>query len=159
MPSSKSKLNWCLANEKRMRKIRPNDKLSKEHVEKAKHNLRAADYNVQGHFDDWAVSQSYYAMYHALLAILFKKGYESKNHECTINTVEFLIENKEINLSIEDLSFIRTTEQMTTKDAKSLREEFQYGTQTDVNKVLLTELLEKSKAIVEKIEVVLSEMK
>ena len=159
MPSSKSKLNWCLASKKRMRKIPPNDKLSKEHVEKAKHNLRAADYNVQGHFDDWAVSQSYYAMYHALLAILFKKGYESKNHECTINTVEFLIENKEINFSIEDLSFIRTTEQMTTKDAKSLREEFQYGTQTDVNKVLLTELLEKSKSIVEKIEVVLSEMK
>ena len=56
------------------------------------------------------------------------------------------------------MSFIRTTEQMTTKDAKSLREEFQYGTKTDVNKVLLAELLQKSKAIVEKIEVMLSEM-
>ncbi|MFA5019700.1 MAG: HEPN domain-containing protein [Candidatus Pacearchaeota archaeon] len=127
-------------------------------MEKAKHNLKAAYYNVQGHFDDWAVSQSYYAMYHSLLAILFNKGFESKNHECTISTVEFLIENKEIELDMEDLLFIRTTEQMTTKDAKSLREEFQYGTKTDVNKVLLTELLEKSKAIVEKIEVMLSEM-
>lgn len=159
MPKSKSKLDWCLASEKRMKKIRPNDNLSKEHIEKAKHNLKAADYNVQGHFDDWAVSQSYYALYHALLAILFKKGFESKNHECTINTVEFLIETKEVNLSIEDLSFIRTTEQMTSKDAKSLREEFQYGTQTNVNKLLLKELLEKSKSIVEKIEVILSEMK
>ncbi|MBS3092303.1 HEPN domain-containing protein [Candidatus Pacearchaeota archaeon] len=159
MPNSKSKLDWCLASEKRMKNILPNDKLSKEHIEKAKHNLKAADYNIKGHFDDWAVSQSYYAMYHALLAILFKKGFESKNHECTINTVEFLIEAKEINLNMEDLSFIRTTEKMTAKDAKSLREEFQYGTQTDVNKVLLAELLEKSKAIVEKIEVVLSEAK
>ncbi len=69
-----------------------------------------------------------------------------------------LIEAKEINLSMEDLSFIRTTEQITPKDAKSLREEFQYGTKTDVNKVLLTELLQKSKIIVEKIEVMLSEM-
>lgn len=158
MPNSKNKLNWCLESEKRMKKIRPDDKLSKEHIEKAKHNLRAANYNVQGHFDDWAVSQSYYAMYHALLAILFKKGFESKNHECTISTVEFLIESKEISLSMEDLFFIRTTEQMTTKDAKSLREEFQYGTKTNVNKVLLSELIQKSKAIVEKIEIILSEM-
>ena len=158
MSKSKDRLNWCLESEKRMRKIKPNDNLSKEHIEKAKHNLKAANYNVEGHFDDWAVSQSYYAMYHALLAILFKKGFESKNHECTISTVEFLIEAKEIILSMGDLSFIRTTEQMTTKDAKSLREEFQYGTKTDVNNVLLTELLQKSKAIVEKIEVMLSEM-
>jgi uncharacterized protein (UPF0332 family) len=157
MSNNKDRLNWCLKDEKRMRKIEPNDKLSKEHIEKAKHNLKAADYNVQGHFDDWAVSQSYYAMYHALLAILFKKGFESKNHECTISTVEFLIEAKEINLTMEDISFIRTTEQMTTKDAKSLREEFQYGTKTDVNEVLLIELLQKSKAIVERIEVMLSE--
>ncbi|MEK6741706.1 MAG: HEPN domain-containing protein [Nanoarchaeota archaeon] len=158
MSNSKDRLSWCLENEKRMRKIKPNDSLSKEHIGKAKHNLKASDYNIQGHFDDWAVSQSYYAMYHALLAILFKKGFESKNHECTISTVEFLIETKEINLDMEDLSFIRTTEQMTTKDAKSLREEFQYGTKTDVNKVLLTELLQKSKVIVEKIEIILNEM-
>ncbi len=158
MSESEDRLKWCLESKKRMRKIKPNDKLSKEHIEKAKHNLKAADYNVQGHFDDWAVSQFYYAMYHALLAILFKKGFESKNHECTISTVEFLIETKEISLDMEDLLFIRTTEQMTTKDAKSLREEFQYGTKTDVNKVLLTELLQKSKAIVEKIEVILNEM-
>src|SRR3990167_3384060 len=158
MSNSKNRLNWCLENAKRMRKIKPNDKLSKEHIEKAKHNLKAADYNVQGHFDDWAVSQSYYAMYHSLLAILFKKGFESKNHECTISTVEFLIESKEINLSMEDMFFIRTTEKMTAKDAKSLREEFQYGTKTNVNKVLLTELLQKSKSIVEKVELMLSDM-
>jgi len=157
MSESENRLKWCLENSKRMRKIKPNNKLSKEHIEKAKHNLKAANYNVQGHFDNWAVSQSYYAMYHALLAILFKRGFESKNHECTISTVEFLIETKEISLDMEDLLFIRTTEQMTTKDAKSLREEFQYGTKTDVNKILLTELLQKSKAIVENIEVMLSE--
>ena len=59
---------------------------------------------------------------------------------------------------MSDLYFIRTTEQMTTKDAKSLREEFQYGTKTDVNKVLLAELLQKSKEIVEKIEIMLNDM-
>jgi|SRR3989338_819926 len=123
MPDNKSKLNWCLADERRMRKILPNDKISREHLEKAKHNL-----------------------------------FDSKNHECTFNTIEILIESGEIDFSREDLTFIRTTEQMTPKDAKSLREEFQYGTKTEVNEVLLSELLQKSKAIVEKIEVLLSGM-
>jgi len=152
-------LNWCLKNKKRMKKIVPNIKLSGEHINKAKHNLRAADFNIKGGFSDWAVSQLYYAMYHSLLAVLFMKGFESKNHECTINTIEYLIEKNEINLDKEDTAFIRTTEQMTKKDAKSLREEFQYGTKTKVNKKLLDELIKKSKEIVEKIEIILNEYK
>ena len=54
-----------------------------------------------------------------------------------------------------DVAFIRTTEQMKPKDAKSLREEFQYGTKTDVNKELLNNLVMGAKEIVEKIEIVL----
>lgn len=158
MPRTKDKLNWCLANKKRMRKVNPDNTLSKKHIEKAKHNLKAADYNLKGGYDDLAVSQLYYAMYHSLLAILFKKGFESKNHECTINTIEYLIETKQINFSRKDLMFIRTTEQMTTKDAKSLREEFQYGTKTKMNKILLNDLIQKSKEVVEKVEIVLSEI-
>lgn len=158
MSIHRGKLDWCLAKETRMKIIKPNDKLSEEHIEKAKHNLRAADYNIEGGFSDWGVSQSYYAMYHSLLAILFKLGYESKNHECTINAVEYLIEQKKIKLDGKDVAFIRTTEQMTSKDAKSLREEFQYGTETKVNEKLLRELLENAKKIVEKVEVALSEV-
>lgn len=157
MSIHESKLNWCLKSEKRMKRIASSSRISKEHIEKAKHNLKAADFNIQGWFSDWAVSQLYYAMYHSLLAVLFKKGFESKNHECTINAIEYLIEKKEIDLDKEDIAFIRTTEQMTQKDAKSLREEFQYGTKTEVNKVLLNELIKKSKEIVEKIEAILNE--
>ena len=158
MSIHEEKLNWCLARESRMKKIKPNDKLSEEHINKAKHNLKAADYNIQGGFSDWGVSQSYYAMYHSLLSILFKMGYESKNHECTINAVEYLIENGKINLDLKDIAFIRTTEQMTSKDAKSLREEFQYGTETTVNEKLLKDLLDNAKKIVEKIEIALNEL-
>ena len=158
MSIHEEKLNWCLARESRMKKIKPNDKLSEEHINKAKHNLKAADYNIQGGFSDWGVSQSYYAMYHSLLSILFKMGYESKNHECTINAVEYLIEKGKINLDLKDIAFIRTTEQMTSKDAKSLREEFQYGTKTTVNERLLKDLLDNAKKIVEKIEIALNEL-
>lgn len=155
MSIHKVKLDWCLAREKRLKKITPNDKLSEEHIHKAKHNLRAADYNIKGGFSDWGVSQAYYSMYHALLAILFKLGYESKNHECTINAVEYLIEERKIYLDLKDIAFIRTTEQMTPKDAKSLREEFQYGIETTVNEKLLNELLQNAKRVVEKIEIAL----
>ncbi|MDP3919162.1 MAG: HEPN domain-containing protein [Nanoarchaeota archaeon] len=158
MPIHKQKLNWCLAKENRMKNIKPNEKLSEEHINKAKHNLRAADYNIKGGFSDWGVSQSYYAMYHSLLAVLFKLGYESKNHECTINAVEYLIEEGKIDFDLKDIAFIRTTEQMTSKDAKSLREEFQYGTETTVNEKLLKELLENAKRVVEKIEIALNEL-
>ncbi len=48
MSVHKQKLDWCLARETRMKKIEPNDKLSEEHINKAKHNLRAADYNIKG---------------------------------------------------------------------------------------------------------------
>ncbi len=156
MSLHEEKLHWCLAKESRMKKIKPNDKLSEEHINKARHNLKAASYNIQGGFSDWAVSQSYYAMYHSLLSILFKIGYESKNHECTINAVEYLIEKGNINLDLKDIAFIRTTEQMTPKDAKSLREEFQYGTETTVNEKLLKDLLDNAKRIVEKVEIALN---
>ena len=158
MSIHKQKLDWCRARETRMKKIKPNDKLSEEHINKAKHNLHAADYNIKGGFSDWGVSQAYYSMYHALLGILFKLGYESKNHECTINAVEYLIEQGKINLELKDITFVRTTEQMTSKDAKSLREEFQYGTETIVNEKLLKELLENAKRLVEKIEIALNEL-
>ena len=156
MLKNKTKLDWCLSKKERLRKISPNPIKSKEHIAKAKHNLLAADYNIKGNFDDWAISQAYYAMYHALLAVLYKFGYESKNHECTISAVEHLIQTKKINLDIECIVFIRTTEQMKTKDAKSLREEFQYGTKTEANKEILNNLIKKSKEIIEKIELLLN---
>ena len=155
MLTHKRKLDWCLAKKSRMKKIKPDEKLSEEHIRKAKHNLLAMDYNIKGGFSDWAVSQSYYAMYHSLLAVLFRVGYESKNHECTINAVEFLIEEGKIKLDKSDIAFIRTTEQMTKTDAKALREEFQYGTETTVNKTLLDDLVKNAQEVVEKIEVAL----
>ncbi len=55
MSRHKNKLNWCLKNGKRMKRIAPNSRLSEEHIEKAKHNLKAADFNIQGGFSDWAI--------------------------------------------------------------------------------------------------------
>ncbi len=155
MLRNKSRLDWCLSNSKRLSRIPVNNLKSKEHIEKAKHNLFAMDYNIKGGFNDWAVSQAYYAMYHGLLAVLYKFGYESKNHECTISAIEHLIETNKIEFDTKYIAFIRTTEQMKLQDAKSLREEFQYGTKTEVNKEILNNLVKRAKEIVEKIELIL----
>ncbi len=107
MPTN-SKLDWCLSNENRLRKITPDNKKALEHITKSQHNLAAADYNIQGGFQDWAVSQCYYSIYHSLLALLCKFGYESKNHECTISAVEHLIKTAKLSITLENIAFIRT---------------------------------------------------
>ena len=189
-----TKLDWCLSNKNRLKKIQPSQQLAVEHIKKAKHNLLAADYNIKGKFNDWAVSQCYvkipdknpifqdgveswaskkralfkprlsrrgahrffdYATYHGLLSLLYKFGFESKNHECTFEAIKYLIESKKINLELKDIAFIKTTEQINAQDAKSLREEFQYGTKTDVNNEIINELAKRAKEIVEKIELII----
>ena len=69
-----------------------------------------------------------------------------------------MIEEGKIDLNLKDIAFIRTTEQMTAKDAKSLREEFQYGSETTVNEELLRELLGNAKRVVEKVEIALGKL-
>ena len=75
--------------------------LAKEHIEKAKHNLLAADYNVKGNFNDWAVSQAYYAMYHKATSLFYLAGIKCENHTATILLLKdlFNINNKEISIA------------------------------------------------------------
>ena len=54
-------MDWCLSKEDRLKKIPANHLKSKEHIEKAKHDLLATDYNLKGGFNDWAVSQALYS--------------------------------------------------------------------------------------------------
>ena len=62
-----NKLEWCI----------------KKGEEGKKHRGLTMIYLIKGNFPDWAVSASFYSMYHCLLAILVKHGYESRNQECT----------------------------------------------------------------------------
>jgi len=156
MLGNKARTNWCF-RKGLLKSVSPILKKSDEHIQKAKHNLKAADYNIKGGFSDWAISQTYYATYHALLAVLYRFGLESTNHECTISAVEGLIGTGKLKIDKKVIAFIRTTEQMKAKDAKSLREEFQYGTKTEASKAILDELLMNSKGMIEEIEIALQE--
>ncbi len=156
----KNVFEWCLKqgekgdSHKGLRKISSNQELSQHHLIKAKHNLKAVDHNLE-EFPDWSVNAAFYAKYHALLAILFKLGYESRNQECTINAVEYLIKDKIINFDQKYIEMIRRTSEMMPKDSKTLREEFQYGVKTEANKILLKELKNNAIQCVEAVELLL----
>lgn len=75
--------------ERGLRIAKPNDSLSRSHVNKADHNLIVmTDLNKLGH-EDWTVITAYYAMYHSALALLAKIGLESKDHATTVAILEY----------------------------------------------------------------------
>ncbi len=157
---------WCLKQgekgdkHKGLRKIDPNVKESKAHLNKAESNLGTMQYLYDGGKTDWVASAAFYAMYHSLIALLYKVGYESRNQECTINAVEFFIREGKISLEQEFIDMIRLAqEQETKRDIKTLREEFQYGTETAMEDKLCLKIIENARQFVDRIKEVLETLK
>lgn len=159
MTYAENKLGWCLKKAEKeglkhrgLRKVKPDARGAGDHIRKAEHNIEAMEYLISGGFNDWAISASFYAHYHCLLAILQKFGYESRNQECTFAAVEILAEKGQINLAKGDLYALFAAdkhEMIEEADMVDLRERFQYGTETLYEKQRVRELLEKTKIFVE----------
>jgi len=134
MSHARNKLGWCLrkaekegARHRGIKIVSPSLEAANEHIEKAFHNLRVMPYLLDGSYPDWAVSAGFYAIYHSLLALLAKQGYESRNQECTFAAVEVLIHEKKTSLTPEQVRKVFAFDN-DFQDALSLRETFQYGT-------------------------------
>ena len=161
------KFKWCLEKGKTkrgrkhrgLRRIEPNQQEAERHIRKALHNLEAVEHNAKGGFSDWAVAAAFYAMYHSLLAVLCRLGYESRNQECTISAIEYLIETGGLKLDAKYVALVRRTDDLMGSDAKAVREEFQYGTKVEVDGEILSVLRDNSKELVESVRVLLEEMK
>lgn len=165
MDANAKKFEWCIEKgktggrkHKGLREIGPDREEANNHIQKALHNLEAVDYNIKGGFGDWAVSAAFYAMYHSLLAVLYRLGYESRNQECTITAVEHFIKTGKIKLDSKYIAMIRRTDELMGSDAKTLREEFQYGAKVEVEREILENLKNNAKEFVEAVRVVLEEM-
>ena len=166
MDNTDRKFHWCLKKGKTggrkhhgLKKIKSAPEEANNHVQKALHNLEAVDYNIKGGFGDWAISASFYAMYHSLLAILYKLGYDSRNQECTINTIEHFMKTGRIRLDPKYIAMIRRTDELMGSDAKTLREEFQYGTKVEVEDEILEKIKNNAKEFVEASRIILEEIK
>lgn len=153
---------WCLKQGERgekhkgIRKIKPNSKESKKQIKKSESDLEVMQYLFIGNKSDWVASAAFYAMYHALLAILYKLGYESRNQECTITAIEKLIADKIINLEERYISLIRDIQNI--ESAKSIREEMQYSSETSMENERCKRLMNQAKEFVDRIKEVLEEI-
>lgn len=147
--SSKNKVQWCLDKaEKEIKegvkprglvRIEPDIEEAKRHIHKAEHNFKAVTVMERSGFSDWSVSAVFYTIYHCFLAIITKYGYESRNQECTIALIEQLKEQEKIKLSEEIIRALKAVGN-NKKSTMELREDFQYGTETEVEDKYLSEL-------------------
>ena len=158
----KNKLNKCFKEgenggerHKGLKKIELNESLVDEHLKKAGHNLNAITEFKNIGYSDWSASASFYALYHCLLALLTKFGYQSRNQNCTFAFVEDLINRKKIPLNLEELKEIfdrDITEDLShSEKILDIRETMQYSFKTSLNDKEFNKLLERTKLLFDKL--------
>jgi len=139
------KVKWCLNKAKReleetgihrgLVEGEPDISLAEKHITKAEHNLNAAFYFERGGYGDWSMSAFFYCLYHCLLAISKKFGYESRNQECTLALIELLKEEGKINIDSKFIDTLKITKSKETDHSViRMREDFQYGVELDFEK-------------------------
>lgn len=169
MTHTKNKVGWCLKKaEKELEetgkhrgliKLKPDIVKAKAHVTKAEHYLKATIYLNKENFSDISASTIFYCLYHCLLAISIKFGYESKNQECTFALIQNLIEDKKINLekSLIDKIASFDIDKHNEKTSIELREHYQYGTELSLQETLYQELLKLAKEVLSKTKVLIEQ--
>jgi len=153
----KEKLGKCLKEgekgerHKGLRKVSNAD--VKGHLDKSIHNLKAMTSFQKTGFSDWAASASFYCLYHCLLALIAKEGYESRNQSCTFALVEDMIDKGKISLTKEDLKEIFDKEVDLSHSTKILdiRERMQYSIKTALEQDEFLSLKERTKRLFDKI--------
>lgn len=159
--SIKNKLKECLKEgEKRgrhkgLRKIGISKEVVSEHIGKAIHNFNAMDVFYKSGFSDWSASASFYCLYHCLLALLAKRGFESRNQGCTFAMVEEMINAKEISITKEELKeiFDKDVTQNIESSNKILdiRESMQYSIKTSLENKEFLALRERTKFLFDRL--------
>jgi len=170
MSHSKNKIDWCLKKaEKELKesdkhrgliKINPDIEEARRHLEKSEHYLKATNLLKKENFSDISASTVFYSMYHCLLAITAKFGYESGNQECTFAVIHNLIEDKKIDFEKELLDKIALSldaEKGGNKTSINLREQYQYGTELSLEENLYQELFKLAKTIIAKTREIIEE--
>ncbi len=155
------KLKECLKEGERterhkgLRKIEPSQEIINGHIRKAIHNFNAIDAFKNMGYSDWSASASFYSLYHLLLALISKKGFESRNQSCTFALVENMIGIREVSITNEELKEIfdkNITEdlQHSTK-ILDIREDMQYSIKTELKEQEFLLLKERTKSLFDKI--------
>ena len=155
-----------------IRKIGPESRLSRIHLNKAYHNLDFANFTVNNQKDinkrvedetyyDWVIVISYYAMYHSAMSLLYKLGYKASTHLATIcvlckKCLGKTLEKKDI----EKISHVLELSEEEIKEigrAKERREKASYSGSVSFEKNLAETTLEDARMFINKIADILEE--
>lgn len=92
MSQAKNKVEWCLRKaEKELKgssthrgliRIKPDIEKARAYIRKAEHYLKATEYLKKGDFSDISAGTIFYSMYHCMMGIATKFGYDSGMHIC-----------------------------------------------------------------------------
>ena len=144
-----------------LRKVPVNIERARQHIDKARRNLRAMKIMFDNDLFDWTIICGYYAMYHAVLAALFEIGIRATAHYCAIAAFkEFYVRRGKV--KPEYITYIKRAKQLEQKYANTLekaqgdRVVEQYGVEMLTNDDAEW-ILEDAKDFVLKIEEILAE--
>jgi uncharacterized protein (UPF0332 family) len=169
MDQVKNKVDWCLRKAQKELKsgskhrgliiVKPDIDKSREFIKKAEHYLNATEYLDRGNYSDISASTVFYSMYHSLLAIAIKFGFESRNQECTFALIANLIDEGKIDLDRSLLDKIASFDTSNEDDETSLgiREKYQYGTSMTLNDDIYEELFNLGKEVISKTKEIIEE--
>lgn len=73
-----------LKKEGRLELVEPSEEIKRSYIEKSESNLASARILLDNGKLEESVALTYYSMYHALTALLFKSGIKSENHSASI---------------------------------------------------------------------------
>jgi len=161
MSHAKNKVEWCLKKaEKELKesdkhrgllKIKPDIEKSQEHIDKAQRYIKVTEHLKKVNYSDVSATTIFFSLYHSLLAISAKFGYESRNQECTFALIYSLIEDGKIDFDKETLNRIASLESKNDKETSvDVRERFQYGTEFDMEERLYQDLVNLAKEVLSK---------
>lgn len=164
MTQAEKKVQWCLnkaekegKKHKGLRQVQANEAEVQKHLTKAQRNLKLIDDLITMKYSDWAVSAVFYSMYHCLLAVLWRNGYESRNQACTFAVIEKLISQAKIPITLDELQRIQESKTDHEETVVDLREFYQYGTETEVEHTKILRLQQEAKEFVAKIRTFLQQ--
>ena len=136
MPQIDEHLKWCLKDQRRLSKTKPDLDLAQKHVQKSEHNYGVVQTLERLKIYDWAFNVGFYALYHCFLAILAKYGYQSRNQACTVTVLLTLIDEKKLELDKDLVSQFDTLDvekNISDLTVRENREISTYGVETSID--------------------------
>ena len=168
MSQASKHVKWCIAKAKSEREdlkklgkrqkhrglleIKPGIEEARKHIAKAEHNLKAISRFKEIGFSDWSIAAGFYSIYHCFLAIAYRFGYESRNQTCTIALIEWLNEEKKIEIDAKFIGMLKHAdiEEIQENKITDMREEYTYGTEISIeDEAKIKNLIKTSQEIID----------